>query len=242
MKIVIILSAIILIFIFCYFQGYLNFFYSVLQYPLKLVYFTSQKISDLFQTIAFIGELHRENNALFEQNQRLFGLNASSKEVQRENDFLRQQLNLDSQQGFKLAMASVVSSGQSFFIDQQIENKPVILPGGILIGKTENNGLVKLITDPQSKINVMIQETRAQGVVRGDYGLGLIMDLPISEAMPEKGQLVITSGQNQEFPSGLLIGQIIDVSKNDNQISQKIRIQPLFNPRDLEKVFVITLF
>ncbi len=245
-KLIIVLSFIFLILAFCYFQGYLDFLYSFFQYPLKFVHFIAQKLFIFFKTIIFINQLHQENIALFTQNKKLLGLNTKLKEVQRENNFLRQQLNLESEHDFKLALASVISSGQSFLIDKDIENKPVIVPaspaggpGNILIGKTEKNGRVKLITDPQSKINALIQETRVQGIVRGDHGLGLIMDLPVSEAEPEKGQMVITSNQTQEFPQGLLIGQIIEVSKNDNQIFQKIRIQPLFNPKDLEKVFVI---
>jgi len=241
-KLIIVLGFIFLILVFCYFQGYLDFLYSFFQYPLKFIHFIAQKLFIFFKTIIFINQLHQENIALFAQNQKLLGSNTKLNEVQRENIFLRQQLNLESEQDFKLALASVISSGQAFLIDKNIENKPVILPGGILIGLIEKNGRVKLITDPQSKINALIQETRVQGIVRGDHGLGLIMDLPVDEAEPEKGQMVITSNQAQEFPQGLLIGRITDVSKSDNQIFQKIRIQPLFNPKDLERVFVIVDF
>lgn len=242
MKTIIILSLVVLTLIFCYFQGYLDFLYYFFQYPVRVMNIVAQKIANFFQVIAFINKLHQENVILFEQNQKLLGLNIRLKEVEKENDFLRQQLNLKSQQDFKFVLGSVISSGQSFFIDQKIENKPVILPGGILVGQTENNGRVKLITDPRSKINALIQETRSQGIVRGDYGLGLIMDLPITETALEKGQIVITSSRNKEFPSGLLIGQIIDISKNNNQGSQIIRIKPFFNPKNLEKVFVITSY
>jgi len=241
-KLIVILGFIFLILVFCYFQGYLDFLYSFFQYPLKFIHFIAQNFFLFFKTIIFINQLHQENIALFAQNQKLLGLDIKTKEVQQENIFLRQQLNLEPKQSFKLTLASVISSGQVFLIDKDIENKPVILAGNILIGRTEKNGRVKLITDSQSKVNVLIQETRVQGIVRGDHGLGLIMDLPVSEAEPEKGQMVITSNQAQEFPQGLLIGQIIDVSKNDNQVFQKIRIQPLFNPKDLEKVFIIENF
>lgn len=239
MKIIIILSILVLALVFCYFQGYLDFAYFIFEYPLKFIRFIIQKIFIFFKTIIFINQLNKENAALFEQNYKLLAVNARLKETQLENNFLRQQLNLESDHGFKLVLATAISSGQEFFIDKNIENKPVILPEGILIGITKKNGRVKLITDPQSRINALIQETRSQGLVLGEHGLGLIMNLPIGEAEPKKGQTVITFGQMQEFPHGLLIGQIIDVSKNDNQVSQKARIQPLFNPKDLEKVFVV---
>jgi len=241
-KLIVILGVIFLMLAFCYFEGYLDFFYSLFQYPLQFTHFVAQKLFIFLKTVIFINQLHQENIALFEQNQKFLGLSVKLAETQRENNFLRQQLSLEPEEGLGLVLASVISSGQSFLINRDIESKPIILPGNILVGKTEKNGRVKLITDPRSKVNAMIQETRTQGIIRGDYGLGLIMELPMSEAELAKGQMVITSNQNQEFPQGLLIGRVIDVSKSDNQVFQKIRVQPLFNPKDLEKVFIINDF
>jgi len=239
MKKFILLIALALILILFYSQGYLNFLYNIFRPILRFFYFIFNKIYQFFKTILFIYKLNKENKHLFQENQKLLARNARLQEIERENKLLREQLNLEFKKNFKLVLASVIGQGQSFLIDKDIVNKPVIISSGILIGKTEKHGKVKLTTNPQSKINAMIQETRVQGVVQGKHGLGLIMTLVPNEKEIKKGQIVITSGFAQEFPPGLVIGQIIDIQNNDNQTSQQVLIKPYFNQQDLEKVFVI---
>lgn len=220
MKIVIFLIVLSIILIILAWHGQIDIFYSFFKYPLKSI------------------SLVIPRNNSFQSEQKLLSLKTQLEETKRENILLRQQLDLKLRQNFKLILASVIGTGQAFLIDKNIENKPVII-NNILIGRTENHGKVKLITDPQSKVAALIQETRMKGIVHGEHGLGLIMLLAPQEEVA-KGQTVVTSGLNQEFPLGLVIGQIIDIQKNDNQTSQKARIQPFFNPKDLEKVFIIT--
>jgi rod shape-determining protein MreC len=65
------------------------------------------------------------------------------------------------------------------------------------------------------------------------------MDLIPQDAEVRVGQKVITSGLNQEFPPGLLIGEIIEILKDDSQSFQQARLKIPFQIRDLEKVFIV---
>lgn len=239
MKIIIFFVVLSIVLIGAYYLNYLNFLYSFLKYPLQFFGFLKQKITGFLDIILFINKLRQENIALFEQNQKLMVFNKKAIEAQKENEFLRQQLELEQTKQFKLVPASVINKSQFFALDKDIADKPVIIANGILVGQTEKYGKVKLITSSQSTVNALIQETRIAGAVYGDHGLTLIMSLPLQELEIKKGQTVMTSGLEKKFPPGLLIGQIIDVSKNENQNLQNIRIQPFFNQKDLEKVFII---
>jgi cell shape-determining protein MreC len=95
-KLIAILGIIFFILAFCYLEGYLDFFYSFFQYPLQFVRFLAQKFFIFLKTIIFINQLHQENIALFEQNQKFLGLSVKLAEIQRENNLLRQQLSLES--------------------------------------------------------------------------------------------------------------------------------------------------
>ena len=218
-KIVFLLVLLSLILILLYYYNYLDFFYIIFKYPLKL-----------------ISAILPRNNSL-ELQQELIYAKSQIYNLQQENQILRDQLNLEPSQDFKLILAHVIGSGASFLIDKNIPDKPVII-NNILIGKTLDNGKVRLITSQDSHVQALIQESNIRGIVSGEYDLNLIMNLPLEEVNIKKGQIVITS-ESQGFPNGLVIGQILDITKNDNQTSQYARIQPLFNPKDLEKVFII---
>lgn len=219
-KILILISILIsLIIIFLYYYNYLDFLYIIFKYPLRL-----------------ISSILPRNNSLKLQQELIFA-KSQIYNLKQENQILRDQLDLEPNQNFKLVLARVIGSGQVFLLDKNIQNKPVII-NNILIGKTLDNHKVKLITDSNSQVQAVIQETNIKGIVLGEYGLNLIMILPVEGIEIKKGQLVVTSG-TEDFPPGLVIGQIINVQKSDNQTSQRARIQPLFNPKDLEKVFII---
>ena len=51
---------------------------------------------------------------------------------------------------------------------------------------------------------------------------------------------MVTSALTGVFPQGLLVGGIKEIVKSDLEPFQAAQIQPAFNIRDLEKLFIIT--
>ncbi|PIR71721.1 MAG: hypothetical protein COU43_01005 [Candidatus Nealsonbacteria bacterium CG10_big_fil_rev_8_21_14_0_10_37_25] len=51
---------------------------------------------------------------------------------------------------------------------------------------------------------------------------------------------MVTSALSGVFPPGLVVGEINQVKKSDPEPFQAAQIQPAFNIRDLEKLFIIT--
>ena len=70
---------------------------------------------------------------------------------------------------------------------------------------------VTLITDPNSAVSAMVQESRAQGVVTGSYSRKLSIEFVAQGAAVKDGDVVITSAIGGLYPAGLVIGKVTDV-------------------------------
>ena len=123
------------------------------------------------------------------------------------------------------------------------KNMPVIVYDGILIGKVEevfpDSSKVNLISSALSSVNAYDLETGAKGVVRGESGLGIILDIVDQSDVLKQGDIVATSGLGGNFPKGLLIGSIQEVKNSGDKLFQQALIIPRTKYANLEVVFVI---
>jgi len=101
---------------------------------------------------------------------------------------------------------------------------------------------VTLITDPNSNVNAMLLESRAQGVVGGSLNGGLHMDLIPQDAEVEPGNTVATSGLGGNLPQALLIGQVTSVRGEPQDVFKTAEIKPAASLSRLENVLVLTSF
>ncbi len=101
---------------------------------------------------------------------------------------------------------------------------------------------IMLITDPRSSVNVMTQASRAPGLLRGRVGQHPIMELIPTDVEISVGEIIITSGLGGHFPKGLVVGQVVEVIKNDDLMFQSAIIQPTVDFDRMELTLVITNF
>jgi len=222
-------------------QPFQHFFYEVF---LKAHYWSDYGYS--------LNRLNVENTKLKEENKQLLAELVRLKEVVQENHFLRQQLGLEQKEFRKLILARVIgghisSLERHFLINKGekegvVDRAAVITAGNILIGQVietmEHTALVQLITDPNSRVNGLIQESRLKGIVREEDG-DLVIDLLPQGGEIREGQEVVTSGSAGLFPAGLFIGQIKEVVSLDVQIVQKAKLKPAPDFDKIERVFVL---
>ena len=215
--------------------------------------FISFKLSEYRDFIVSIGELKKDNERLFKENQGLLAENARLKDVKNENNLLREQLGLIPKNKYNLESAFVI--GQDFIgsenwiiIDKGEKNNirkgmPVIVSNGILIGKIgevfSRTSKVLLITNPQSSINAVVGETGVQGIAKGEFGLGLLFDMVLQADVIKAGDEVVTSGIDGNMPRGLLIGKIQSIRVLNDGLFQKALISPSAKFSKLRLVFVI---
>lgn len=219
----------------------------------KLTYQIGLKFSNSIDLLKKIKQLNQENIRYRDENQKLKGALIELKEAAQENEFLRQQLNLEESKEIQLILANVigqdpVNSGEYLLLDKGKkdgleEGAAVIMAGNLLVGRISEVSVslakVLLITHPNSRINALIQESRVKGIVRGESGLNLTMDWIASKEKIEPEQVIITSGLANLFPEGLLIGQIREVIPSQPQVFQRAVVKPAVDFEKLEKVFVI---
>ena len=122
----------------------------------------------------------------------------------------------------------------------------MIAAGNLLVGRivevADSFAKVQSIIDSSSRVNALISAkdgSEITGLVKGDQGLNLIIDLLPQGETIEQGQLIVTSGLTGLFPAGLLIGQIEKVISSDVQISQMAELKPAVDFENLRKVFII---
>lgn len=166
-----------------------------------------------------------------------------------ENAHLREILDLERHIPYRTVTATVIaaSPGASSVITVDkgtsaglSPDLPVITPDGV-VGKTvsvfRHSAQVLMITDRASGAGSMLEKNGAEGVLKGG-GDGLCkLDYIMNENQVSPGDLVVTSGLDQIYPKGLLVGTV--VTARGGEIYKDISVRPAAALDRLENVLVI---
>jgi rod shape-determining protein MreC len=101
---------------------------------------------------------------------------------------------------------------------------------------------VQLINDPNSRINVRLQPSQAEGLLIGSLTGEISLDMIPLDAKVEVGDIILTSGLGGNYPANILIGQVTGIRKLEFELFQKASVQPATDFAKLEIVLVITNF
>lgn len=114
--------------------------------------------------------------------------------------------------------ASADPASQTIYInrgdqDHVRKNMGVITPDGI-VGKVVEvypaRSEVLMITDRDSGVGVLLEDTRTHGVVKGGGDFVARLDYVVNDEKVHKGETVLTSGEDRIFPKDLLVGTVDD--------------------------------
>ena len=222
-----------------------NFFYYISSPVQKVFWRIGDKASDFLAGVFKAGDIKKELDETKLKNQELLSQIIVLQEQKKENNILREALGIGLQKEFKLALAQVIGkdiSQDSILIDKGVQNgllkdMPVITEQNVLVGRVSEIynrfSKVMLISHKDSSLDAEL------GVVRGQGNFNLLFDLIPREQEIFPGDMVVTSGLDNDFPKGLLVGQIKEVKKNDVEPFQQAEIEPAFNISQIEKVFII---
>ena len=170
-----------------------------------------------------------ENNILKEEIMRLKKWQALAVHNSTENRVLKRLLNATDNNLSLVKTASVISRNDFMYSkmininagikDNVINNMAVVNHRG-LVGRTVDtsisNARVLLLTDPNSSIAIKTISNENFSLLQGaDDGVHLVSSFNKSEIMPKIGDLVVTSGSAQVFPSDILVGKITKITKNN---------------------------
>jgi rod shape-determining protein MreC len=216
-------------------------------------------IASIGTAISEIDRLRIDNSSLRSENDRLTAENARLQEIARENVLLTDLLQLRAGFDFQTVAASVISRESSEFrrvigldkgTNAGIEIGDVVVAGGgSLAGRVTEVGpdsaTVVLLTDGSSTVIGQLVSSAATGQVVGQLGGVLVMEQIDAGEKIDLGEEVVTAGLElaggirSPYPKGLLIGQVIDVRRDANDVVQTAYLQPTANLDKLEYVLVV---
>ena len=220
----------------------------------------AQGVASVGAAISEVDRLRVDNASLNTENERLAAENARLEEIRRENDLLTSLLQLRAGFEYQTVATSVIGRESSEFrrlitLDKGSEagisvGDVVVAAGGALAGRVITVGPasanVTLLTDGQSTVIGQLVSNAATGEVIGQLGGTLVMTQIDSGKEVTLGDEVVTaglelaSGVRSPYPKGLLIGQVVDVRRDANDVVQTAYLQPAGDLENLEYVLVIT--
>ncbi len=238
-------------------KGYLGLFkdgfFRVYGFTTNKVTLATNSVKEVFQTFFTIRHLVSDNATLNQKIDALSFDNARLRSAEDENSALRKALSFKQQSQPNLVPVEVltldatgftqtiiIDKGQNYSISL---NQPVVAAPGLLVGKVTKlypaSAEVTLITDPSIVVNAEVVDSAARGLIRGEHGLGLTLDLVTQNDLIKSGDQVITSGLSNDFPRGLLIGQVAALRSNSTDLFQKAYISPAADLRNIRFIFVV---
>jgi rod shape-determining protein MreC len=127
--------------------------------------------------------------------------------------------------------------------DGVVVGAPVIVGPGVLAGKIiqvrSNSAEVLLITDERSRVAGSLVDTlQTIGIISGERGLGIRMDLIPQAVALQVGQVIVTTGLELGIPKGMVIGRIDRIETSPTASFQTAH---LASPVDLHTVTVVSI-
>lgn len=187
-------------------------------------------------------ELTAENNQLKQQ------LAEATSTIQELEQTLTQyqefstQLAFAQQQNYTIIPAEIISrlgqgtNTQLFQINQGsdaglVSGQAVTYGAGLLVGQihdvTATSATVAPVTSPFVTLQATIQnDEHATGLVKGEFGTGVIMDFILKDQVLNIGDRIVTSGSAGDIPAGLLIGTVQHINDDTSALFKTATITP----------------
>ena len=122
-------------------------------------------------------------------------------------------------------------------------NMPVTSSAGVIgqiIEVSAKTSTVRLISDENSGVSAMVQDTRAQGMLQGQPDGTLRLEHVSVDYDVKVGDIIVTSGIGGVFPKGLPLGTVSSVEKSANDVYYTIVVRAQTTAENNEEVLVIT--
>jgi len=215
----------------------------------------------LYDYIFHDHDLEQEVSELRRQVARLEDQVRQGQEASRENEQLRELLQLqEKRRDFVFESARVSARGTQGW-DSTLTlsrgassgvavNDCVITETGVLVGVVSQVGLnwstVDTVISPNIEMGGLVTRANASGILEGELslmqqGLVRLSYLPLDTGLMS-GDEVITSGRGEVYPSGLVVGSVEQIKTDPSGMSRYALIRPAVDLGELIEVFVIKEF
>ncbi len=202
-------------------------------------------VEDLTASDATLSQT-RQNNATLAQM--VVELEQYRQEAQR----LESLLGLSDAYGFKSAAARVVAYSSDSYNkiltldvgsnDDVKAGLPVMGSTGVIgqvISVTSTTCQVRLITDAQSGVSVVLQNSKAEGILTGSVDGTLTLEGIDESADVNEGDAVITSGIGGGYFRGLVVGTVSKITQSQGDATRTIVVTPNASFDNISEALVV---
>lgn len=200
--------------------------------------------AEFFEEVKNLAAVFDENAALRMENRKLLRWQAVARELESENLRLREVLSFAPEAPASFITGRVIGDSGGAFLRSVLVNVgarngvrkgAAAVDGNGLLGRValvgDRSARILLVTDLNSRIPVLIGESRLRAILAGDNTDRPRIDFLPLEAGVSNGDLVITSGHGGAFPAGLPVGVVVVVGKGGGY-----RVRPFLTLERLEFV------
>jgi rod shape-determining protein MreC len=213
-------------------------------------------VQEGWQNYFALQEIRRTNQSLLEENSQLQIRLQQERAVAAQSRTLQELLDLKNQVELSTTAGTVVRSTvigggaapefRTVTIDKGTQDglqpeMAVLAPAGVVgrvILPSARASKIQLLIDVNAAAGVIVERSRAQGIVIGNGRDRLRMDYVPSSADIKAGDVVVTSGIEGIYPKGFVIGQIESVQRGAGAYSD-IVVRPAVDFSALEGVLVV---
>lgn len=184
----------------------------------------AEHVAAVFANLRELTAIRAENERLLRENARLLRWQAAARQLEAENENLRAQLNyvpvprpsfitatVVADTGGSFARSLVVLAGQR----DGVRKGQAVLSGEGLVGTIAEAGSrssrVLLLTDINSRIPVLLEESRVRAILVGDNEDRPQLRFLKDRVVVQPGTRIVTSGDARVFPAGVPIGVVASV-------------------------------
>lgn len=201
----------------------------------------------------FSNRTQQENDRLKKELLKLKTENIRLRELASAHERFRNLLQLKRQLAGPSQVAEVVGGGPSPFLqifyinkgrkDGLVRGMPVVHPDGV-VGRLEKTSghfsQVILLNDPSFAVDCLCQRSRVRGVLTGIPGEGNCQIKYVARNEDIKpGDIIITSGLDQLYPKGMILGRVLKVVSQVKGNFLFIEVVPECRLSRIEEVLIL---
>lgn len=203
-----------------------------------------ERLAELEGQVAEMEEENRRAQTALEENERLRDL-LDLRRAHR--DFTFESATVTGRSATSWSSTLTIGKGSSCGIQ---EDMCVVTEHGALVGVISEVGpnwaTVTTLIDPAISIGALVSRTEDAAILTSDLdsmsqGMCTLSYLPSSAGL-EAGDEVVTSGLGGVYPSGILIGRVVEEGETTSGMEHYALVEPAVELEDLKQVFVVTSF
>jgi len=222
--------------------------FNILLHPFGRLAAISRTLKHPIQAIAENEELHRQLESISLDR-------AEFERLKTENAALRTALGLKEALRRPVIIAEISGEfnegrDEYWLIDRGArdgisEGDVVVSPNGVLIGivrtVAETAVTLRLLSSASESVAITIMPSGISAILRGDNNGEYVVSLVPEKSVVSVGDIVESGGKNENVPSGLPIGSVVNVEHRAAEAFQDIRVKTIAPLGSLDRVLVIRI-